>query len=258
MVFTDLDGTLLDHDSYSHAPARPALEALAALEIPLILASSKTAREIAPLHAELALAPCPIIAENGAQMVTPGTEAAEDRSAYRKIRAALERMPAELRSCFTGFGDMDRQGVIEATGLDPQSAGLAQARCHSEPGLWSGTEEGFARFADLLGQEGISSRRGGRFATLSFGATKADRMRELIAAHAPDHTIALGDAPNDIEMIETASHGVIVRNTHGPGLPPLDGERAGTVRRTQAPGPQGWNEAVLDILEELELHRRAD
>ena len=30
MVFTDLDGTLMDHDSYDVAPAKPALEALAA------------------------------------------------------------------------------------------------------------------------------------------------------------------------------------------------------------------------------------
>ena len=30
VIFTDLDGTLLDHDSYSHAPAAPALAALKA------------------------------------------------------------------------------------------------------------------------------------------------------------------------------------------------------------------------------------
>ena len=30
MVFTDLDGTLMDHETYDVAPAKPALDALAA------------------------------------------------------------------------------------------------------------------------------------------------------------------------------------------------------------------------------------
>ena len=55
VIFTDLDGTLLDHASYSYAPAEPALALLHKLEIPLILASSKTAFEIAPLREELDL-----------------------------------------------------------------------------------------------------------------------------------------------------------------------------------------------------------
>ena len=41
LVFTDLDGTLLDED-YGWAAARPAVEALQAASIPIILNSSKT------------------------------------------------------------------------------------------------------------------------------------------------------------------------------------------------------------------------
>ncbi len=42
LVFTDLDGTLLNHDDYSWEAARPALEELQRQSIPLILVSSKT------------------------------------------------------------------------------------------------------------------------------------------------------------------------------------------------------------------------
>ena len=66
IVFTDLDGTLLDHESYGYAPALPLLSRLRAAGIPLILASSKTAAEIAPLRADLGFADCPAIVENGA------------------------------------------------------------------------------------------------------------------------------------------------------------------------------------------------
>ena len=53
LVFSDLDGTLLDHATYSFEPARPALDRLRNLGIPLILTTSKTAAEVAGLHAAL-------------------------------------------------------------------------------------------------------------------------------------------------------------------------------------------------------------
>ena len=50
-IFTDLDGTLLDHDTYSWAPAAPAIERIKKLGIPLIAISSKTLAELSHLNA---------------------------------------------------------------------------------------------------------------------------------------------------------------------------------------------------------------
>jgi phosphoglycolate phosphatase-like HAD superfamily hydrolase len=50
IVFSDLDGTLLDHETYLFDAAQPALNALKARDIPLILASSKTRAEMNALH----------------------------------------------------------------------------------------------------------------------------------------------------------------------------------------------------------------
>lgn len=54
LIFTDLDGTLLDHESYDFTPARPMLARLAAMRAPVVLASSKTAAEIAEWQQGLA------------------------------------------------------------------------------------------------------------------------------------------------------------------------------------------------------------
>jgi len=248
MVFTDLDGTLLDHDSYSFEPAREALDTLRRHDIPLVLSTSKTAAEVEPLHAALALGSTPVIVENGSGIYDPRAGREDDDSAYRKIRAALDDLPADLRSPFEGFGDMDVAGVVTHTGLMPEAAALARQRCHSEPGLWRGTVDAKTRFIAALAEKGITARQGGRFLTLSHGRTKADAMREVAASYGPDVTIALGDAPNDIEMLETADYGVIVRNDHATPLPPLAGEAAGRIQRTEHPGPEGWNTAVLRLL----------
>ena len=53
LVATDLDGCLLDEETYSYEAARPALDALARRRVPLVLCSSKTRAEMQPLAREL-------------------------------------------------------------------------------------------------------------------------------------------------------------------------------------------------------------
>ena len=64
LVFSDLDGTLLDHQSYSFQGAEKALQRLLHHSIPLILTSSKTRAELETLREKLGLH-TPFIAENG-------------------------------------------------------------------------------------------------------------------------------------------------------------------------------------------------
>ena len=255
VVFSDLDGTLLDHETYGFEAARPALEALRARRIPLVLASSKTAAEIAPLRARLGFSGCPAIVENGAGVLPGGAMPSGGGEVYARLRHALETVPARLRAGFSGFGDWDAAEVARRTGPDPDTAALARLRQFSEPGLWTGPGADLPAFEAALRERGLAARRGGRFLTLSFGGTKADRMAEIRRAcagtgDALPMTLALGDAPNDIEMIEAADFGVIVANPAHEPLAELQGEALGRIRRTRAIGPAGWNEAVLAILTE--------
>lgn len=252
IVFSDLDGTLLDHDTYSWEAAREALDRMKALGLPLVLASSKTAAEIAALRTELGFDHAPAIVENGAGLLAAGAAAGDDVSDHTAIRSALDKLPNELRANYEGFSDWSVETVAEKTGLPLAQARLAARRQFSEPGLWRGTATELARFEAALKEYGISARQGGRYLTLSFGATKADQMASIVAAY-PSHpqTMALGDAPNDVEMISAADYGIVVRNTHGPGIPALPGEADGRVIRTEEPGPTGWNRAVLARISEL-------
>lgn len=253
IVFSDLDGTLLDHDSYSWAKAQPALEALKAGGIPLVLASSKTAAEIAPLRAQLGFGHCPAIVENGAGVLPAGSGADDqDVGEYRAIRDALDTLPAKLRGQFTGFGDMGIDGIVEATGLAEHQAELAARRAFSEPGLWTGSEAEQNAFESLLAANGISARSGGRFLTLSFGRTKAGQMAAITDQLFDNNTdvtvIALGDAPNDMEMLLAADRGFIIDNPHAKPIHfPPDSDQSG-ITRVPLQAPAGWNQAVLSIV----------
>lgn len=250
LVFSDLDGTLLDHESYSFDAARPALGALKTLGAGVVLATSKTAAEVAPLRAELGLSDWPAIVENGAGLLEASAES--DARVYRDIRERLATLPPGFR----GFGDMTDAEVSGITGLPLHSAALARDRAFSEPGVWTGSDAALAAFLDAAEQAGLHHRRGGRFLTFSLGGTKADRMQALIDRFNPALTLALGDAPNDSEMLQTADRGVIVANPHGAPLPQLPGEAEGRITRTILPGPEGWNAAVLALLDDISLNAK--
>jgi len=248
LVFTDLDGTFLDHQTYDWSPAKPAIAALKAMGAGLILASSKTAVEIAELRTSLDMEQWPSIVENGAGLLPAHLKESLNVGEYEKLRELLDAVPIEFRKKFSGFGDMTDAKVSEITGLCLNDAKLARRRAFSEPGVWHGSSQDKAQFVALLEERGVRVQQGGRFMTLSFGANKADKLRTLTQDFKPEKTIALGDAPNDVEMLETADVGVIIANPHSSPLPLLKGEDAGQIIRTSEAGPVGWNRAVLELI----------
>ncbi|HHJ53507.1 MAG TPA: HAD-IIB family hydrolase, partial [Caldithrix abyssi] len=64
VVFTDLDGTLLDAQTYSYLPALEAIQLLKEKHIPLIFCTSKTFSEARALQQQMGISD-PFIVENG-------------------------------------------------------------------------------------------------------------------------------------------------------------------------------------------------
>ncbi len=148
LIFTDLDGTLLDHHTYSFDAARTALARLDRAGIPVILTTSKTLPEVLELKQGLGnRVPC--IVENGSSVWIPAgyfmADAPEQTEVLglpvEAIRAAINALPAELRSKVRGFQDMSVDEVAAATELDRAGAKRAMQRSASEPFVWSGTDQ---------------------------------------------------------------------------------------------------------------------
>lgn len=252
VVFTDLDGTLLDHDTYSFDAALPALAALKAQAIPLVLASSKTEAEMRPIAAAIGIDQ-PMIVENGAGIVNLAHVGGEEANHYESLRRFLRALPPHLAGLFEGFGDWSVEQVAMRTGLAPTAAALARQRRFSEPGLFSGGAEQKAEFLARLDAIGYQAVQGGRFLTLMPKTSKAERMAELIVhfrrtTTGPVRSIALGDAPNDLAMLEAADRGVIIANPAHAPLPVTERERQGFISRSQKAGPEGWNESILELV----------
>ncbi|MCB1734181.1 MAG: HAD-IIB family hydrolase [Gammaproteobacteria bacterium] len=251
VVFTDLDGTLLDHHDYQAAPALPMLTRLQADGIAVVPATSKTRAELELLLARLPLSGAAIV-ENGASVHLPadwpGHELFESAIDYATVLTVLEGLKPRFR--FRGFHDLGVEGIARETGLSLAQATLAARRQASEPVLWQDTDSALAEFSAALVPAGLRVIRGGRFVhVLGAQADKAHSVERMLAGlHRRGwrgRSLALGDAPNDHAMLSRADVAVVVRNPHSPHMPDLGNKR---IYQTQETGPAGWAEAIGHLI----------
>lgn len=249
LVVTDLDGTLLDHDNYSFAAASEALAILRQRQIPLVLCSSKTRPEMLALQVALDIN-APFICENGAAIFTPGEDEPEALVPPRaSVLDVLHRLRADEGFSFTGFADMSTEEIASCTGLTPAAAALAASRDFSEPLRWEDSESRLEAFHATLAEHDLRAQQGGRFLTVAGPSDKGQALERLRRRFASDATvIALGDSPNDLAMLAAADIAVIIKSARSDALNPQGPAR---VIRSQQPGPAGWQEAMLPLLEEF-------
>ena len=244
LVVTDLDGTLLDHHTYSHTPAKALLKALRDARIPVIANTSKTRAEWLPLAAELGNQD-PFVVENGSAIFLPDGETGVFGIPRETILEILAPMRGRYR--FKSYADWNTADIMARTGLDRESAELSARRDFSEPLEWHGSEEENAAFRLELENHGLTTLRGGRFLHVLGRTDKGKAVDFLRARAAPGTTvIALGDGPNDIAMLRAADIGIVIKSPTGHGLDFTSEHR---VIRSTLEGPEGWVETLKPLLD---------
>jgi mannosyl-3-phosphoglycerate phosphatase len=146
IVFTDLDGTLLDPVTYSYEKSLDGISRLKESDIPLIFCSAKTRAEQEVYRRKIGVF-YPFIVENGGAIFIPQGyfpfpfqhhKTAGDflvielGTSYKEIRKLLDKVRKDGNFQFRGFGDMSIEEIAQVTGLDIESAKLAKQREYDE------------------------------------------------------------------------------------------------------------------------------
>lgn len=223
VVFTDLDGTLLDESTYSFQPALPALAALGRRGWPVVLTTSKTRAEVEELRRRIGLAD-PYIVENGAAICWP--EGGGDfilAAPHAVVTKGLRDAASECGAAVLGFSEMTLEEVAGRTGLPLEGATLAAQREYDEPFvLLDAGKEGALGAA--IERRGLHWSRGGRFHHIFGHLGKGAAVARLMAFYrrngAAAASIGLGDAPNDAGLLEAVDQAVIVRTPRAEALSP--------------------------------------
>lgn len=263
IVFTDLDGTLLDH-AYSFEGAVSAIDLLRGKRVPVVLCSSKTRPEIEMYRERLGFKD-PFIVENGGAIYIPKgyfnfDSGGEGRDGYDVI--VIGRRYEEIRDVFIrirkktgiraeGFGDMSVKDIAVLAGLPLSEAGLAKQREFDEPFIFGEEEERRELFLRSVNEEGLRWTRG-RFYHILGDNDKGKAVKILKGFYEKVHgrvmTIALGDSLNDLPLLQEADYPVLVQKKDGSYEGGID--IPGLIR-AEGIGPEGWKNSILALRSKL-------
>jgi D-glycerate 3-kinase len=267
LVFSDLDGSLLDHETYRYDEAIEVMTMMANNHIPLIAVSSKTSAEIEYFRKTTGNNH-PYIIENGAAVYIPvsyfdkqpedtrrqGNYWLKEFAKPRKYwQAMIDKLRPKYGKMFTTFEDAGVSGIMEMTGLVIEDATLAADRHYGEPISWQGSDELQQAFIQEIQSMGAQVLKGGRFMHISDDCDKGKALlwlKSLYQTQKPQslkRALAIGDSHNDIAMLEQADYALLIRSpVHD--LPDL--ERLDNTLVSSFNGPKGWAEGVSTIIAE--------
>jgi mannosyl-3-phosphoglycerate phosphatase len=266
IIFTDLDGTLLDYPAYSFEKALPALDLIRQSAIPLILCSSKTRTEIEYYRRKLAN-DHPFVSENGGGIFIPkkyfdsplpsasypieeeaDCEVIRLGARYSDLRKAVKELQQEGFE-ITGFGDMTAEELADIAKMQVEEAIMAKERDFDEPFVYKGSEHELPRLFNSINQKGFKHTQG-RFFHILGNSNKGVAVSILTDLYRNKFrsikTVAVGDSPNDIPMLESVDFPVLVQKEDGLYDPKIDMPK---LMRADGIGPEGWNKAMIEFIQ---------
>ena len=272
LIFTAVEGALVDPRTDSFAGAEEALSELERRKIPFVLLTSRTREEIEPIRKKLGHNH-PFVSESGGGIFFPDgyfslrisgavrtaryLSIAQGRP-YAEVCEALDEIAEECAVGVAGFHHMNLREIADNTGLPPRRAELARAREFDEPFYFtSADEKAIARFVETARRRGFDTRRGAVFWHLSARCDAARAVRTLAglfreATHIKLSLVGIAGRAEDLPWLRAVDHAVLLPSSHETADPAeLPRENPGRTRNIaagEASGAAGWNKAILNII----------
>jgi len=257
IIFTDLDGTLLDNDTYSFEKAKESLRIIKKNKIPLIFCTSKTKAEI-EYYREKIDNKDPFISENGGAIFIPKNyfkfkfnfdeknknyfiiELGIDYSKLQEVIKKIKRNNIKI----SNFGDMTTNEISKITNLPIKNAKFAKMRYYDEPFILHDKDKEKA-LLKIIKKNKLNCTKGTRFYHLIGNSDKGKAVRVLINLFKRKYrniaTYGFGDSKNDFEMLNSVDNAYLVMKR--------DRKYASkNYEKADGIGPEGFNKEILRIL----------
>jgi len=229
VFFTDIDGTLIDHNDYSYEKSLPGMDMLERHFIPLIAVSSKTFDEMSILMKELHRN-YPFAFENGSGIAYPlerdgGFNLELRGPGVENLAGFLPEMEKFSGKTLRAITSLSEKEIAELTGLGPDYAALAKKRKTTLPFIADGVtllaDSEITELNVMLKDYNFHVTKGGRFNhLLPSDSGKGEAVKKIIEFYKDRFkdeilTAAAGDSLNDIPMLESVDYSYVIKKPGG-------------------------------------------
>jgi mannosyl-3-phosphoglycerate phosphatase len=221
IIFTDIDGTIIDKETYSFQESVGTLNRVLSLKIPVILVSSKSAAEIELYRQRMGISD-PFVSENGGAVFIPQDyfqeqpEGSIKKNSYfvkelaiplsslsEKIKVFKENLKDEI----IFYTDLPAEELSAISNLPLNEAVLSKKRDYDLPFIIK--ESSDVNDEDIhssAGKAGLYVTKGGRYYHILSQSDKGKAVQYLKKEYSkyfdPILSVGLGDGPNDLEMLQ--------------------------------------------------------
>ena len=258
LIFTDLDGTLLNRDTFNFDSIKTFLNELKNKNIIIIPNSSKTEDEIIEFNNE-ANFKFPFISENGSIIHNLNFLSDEfpdkiilAKKVYEIQNIFDKNINQDLKAKCKVISSLTTSEQIQIFGLPENKLKNVFKRTCTIPIKFVGNNEEKLLLKNMLSEIGLDLKDGGRILNLGDRINKADAMKKIIIMlqqkfKSKPKTIAVGDNHNDLEMLKNSDIPCLVKNNK---FINKDLQIKNLIISKQT-APEGWVEIVKLALEKI-------
>ena len=258
LIFTDLDGSLLDKDTFRFDEIEDYFRELLSEGIKIIPNSSKTEAELYDFNEQYNLN-LSFIVENGScihglNLINANLpkKISLSRSANEIYEIYNQNMTANLKEKIIFILNLKSNQQEEIFGLPLDKIKLAIKRNYSLPIQFNGTEIEKKEFIKIINDSGLSIQTGGRIMNICDNVNKSKALSktlDLIKKEIDKEiiTVGVGDNQNDIDMLKLSDYACLVKNDNfDSSLINMD-----NLIKSIEPSPRGWADVIKMAIQKI-------
>jgi mannosyl-3-phosphoglycerate phosphatase len=267
VIFTDIDGTLLDTYFPDLNKAKKLVEKTTQNGIRLILCSSKTELEQNIIRSNIQLYE-PFIVENGGATIIPvgyfkkskfnhlkkfqNKYIIETGGSSFKIRSLLKKIRTKHKINFKGTSDLSIPELLKITKLSEDYAKRMIKRKYSETIIQIDKKD-MPNFVNNVEELGLKVIPGGQYFDITLGNDKGTAVKILMDIFRREYEnnvtfFGIGDSKNDEPMLSLMNFPILVQKADGS----WQNLRINNLQKVKGIGPRGWEVALQIILKNNE------
>ena len=250
LIFTDLDGSLLDRDTFKFDEIKDYIRQLISKGIFIIPNTSKTEKEILEFNSDLGSS-LPFISENGSSingLNLLNKDLPQELILSREKEILLEifkkTVSPNLQNKCKWLSEMDTRNQSLILGLEHKKLKMALDRKFTLPFIFNGNKNQKKELSKIIKNKGLFLQEGGRVIHLTDRVNKAKALKVFVRFYKKNNknvkTIAVGDNYNDLDMLKTSDFPCLVFNDKFT----LDEIPINNLIITNKPSPEGWADVI--------------